>query len=63
LKLPAAERSGNALAFLFKGACCAFFTTKDDLVALSCNAKNANEKDLVIKLVNDVSGVKSLGTS
>ena len=35
-------------------------TTKKGVVTLSGKAKNAAEKDLATKLVNDVNGVKSV---
>jgi len=45
-----------------KGIRVASFSTKGDLVTLGGKAKNATEKDLATKLVNDVNGVKSMET-
>jgi osmotically-inducible protein OsmY len=43
-----------------KGARVAPSSTKGDPVTLSGKARNAAEKDLLNKLVNDVKGVKSV---
>ena len=55
-----AEVKGSLLAHRSTSALNTKVTTLDGVVTLGGNAKNAAEKDLVTKLVTDISGVKSV---